>query len=151
MNHIIYDMVIHQGLFDILMRIILSPDKSYEDMVTRTEHEMRRVMEFLGHRFERTMLAHHTRISNITLAPNGIRKYHFLRIECILEPSTTQVTKPIYKSALYDWVKRIRSEPDKVKTKLALQRLEQMESFKRIKSLFPIYKRHFRLTDTVKG
>ena len=52
-------------------------------MVTRTEHEMRRVMEFLGHRFERTMLAHHTRISNITLAPNGIRKYHFLRTDSI--------------------------------------------------------------------
>lgn len=108
---------------------------SYEEMVMRTEHEMRRVMEFLGHRFERTMLAHHTRISNITLAPN--------------EPSTTQVTKPIYKTALYDWVKRIRSEPDKAKTKSALQRLEQMESFKRIKNLFPIYKRNFRLTDTV--
>ena len=45
-------------------------------MVMRTEHEMRRVMEFLGHRFERTMLAHHTRISNITLAPNGILYYN---------------------------------------------------------------------------
>ena len=53
------------------MRRSYSPDKSYEEMVMRTEHEMRRVMEFLGHRFERTMLAHHTRISNITLAPNG--------------------------------------------------------------------------------
>ena len=61
------------------------------------------------------------------------------------------MTKPIYKTALYDWVKRIRSEPDKAKTKLALQRLEQMESFKRIKNLFPIYKRNFRLTDTAKG
>lgn len=47
-------------------------------MVMRTEHEMRRVMEFLGHRFERTMLAHHTRISNITLAPNGI-SYQYRR------------------------------------------------------------------------
>ena len=53
-------------------RYVYSPDESYEEMVMRTEHEMRRVMEFLGHRFERTMLAHHTRISNITLAPNGI-------------------------------------------------------------------------------
>ena len=61
------------------------------------------------------------------------------------------MTKPIYKTALYDWVKRIRSEPDKAKTKSALQRLEQMESFKRIKNLFPIYKRNFRLTDTAKG
>ena len=78
-------------------------------------------------------------------------KAKILNLKNILEPSTTQVTKPIYKTALYDWVKRIRSEPDKVKTKLALQRLEQMESFKRIKDLFPIYKRNFRLTDTVKG
>ena len=57
-----------------------------------------------------------------------------------LEPSTSQVSKPIYKSAIYDWVDRLANDHS-LKTRRALEKLETMPTWHRIKRYFPRYDR----------
>ena len=79
---------------------------SYESLVLDTKTQMTRVMKFLGYQFDEQMLDHASQLNNITLAPNG-KVQAKIEILFVLEPSTSQVSKPIYKSAIYDWVDRL--------------------------------------------
>jgi len=99
---------------------------SYESLVLDPKTQMTRVMKFLGYNFDSAMLNHSSQINNITLAPN--------------EPSTSQVSKPIYKSAIYDWVDRLAHDKS-AKTRRALEKLETMPTWARIKRYFPRYDR----------
>ena len=104
---------------------------------------MKRVMKFLEKDFDPDMLNHSTKLNNknVTLAPNG----QLIRLEIIvyisLEPSTSQVSRPIYKSAIYDWVHRVEADRS-TKTRIALRKLEKMDSWLHIKRLFPFYKKN---------
>lgn len=115
---------------------------SYESLVLDPKTQMTRVMKFLGYNFDSAMLNHSSQINNITLAPNGnvFKNWTSDILNLSSEPSTSQVSKPIYKSAIYDWVDRLAQDKS-AKTRRALEKLETMPTWARIKRYFPRYDR----------
>jgi len=99
----------------------------YEDLVEHTEHYMRKVMKFIGEDFTPEMLNHTTHMKGVTLAPN--------------EPSTSQVSKPIYRTSLYEWIKNLNMTSADYSIVKALKSLENMETWKILKKRYPGYRR----------
>jgi hypothetical protein len=57
------------------------------------------------------------------------------------EPSTSQVTRPIYKSAIYEWHKYINVTTSDKSIVNALRSLEQMETWNLLKKRYEKYSR----------
>ena len=114
----------------------------YEDLVDHTEHYMRKVMKFIGEDFTPEMLNHTTHMKGVTLAPNGLTiLFTFSRFHRTLEPSTSQVSKPIYRTSLYEWIKNLNMTSADYSIVKALKSLENMETWKILKKRYPGYRR----------
>ena len=76
----------------------------YEDLVTNTQAELLRVLEWLGLDLEEDMMRHHTVMDRYEACSTAVTIAIICRVKTSsMETTADQVVRPIYREALDSW------------------------------------------------
>ena len=76
----------------------------YEDLVTNTQAELLRVLEWLGLDLEEDMMRHHTVMDRYEACSTAVTIAMMCRVRTSsMETTADQVVRPIYREALDSW------------------------------------------------
>jgi len=104
----------------------------YEELVVSTETVMRKTMKFIGESFHPMMLDHTSGLEQIKVAPD--------------EPSSDQISQPIYTSALNKWRNNLSEHSPDPKIREGLAYLQNMPTWRTLRKLYPTYNKAQRVT-----